>query len=337
MVKRKYLYWGLSLVISSTLFNSPALAAEKYVLRISHTDRANSIKGKFFIRFKELLEGRHPNISVQLSEYGKLAKRKQEIEALELGTIDMIAPDVEDLYEKNQEQTLKLLTLPFLFEKNQDYYKFLNSPVRVSFIKAITNNSKAYIPMSVMGEGFDMFMGKNPMKGLSDIQDKNLVANSVKINQTFYNQMKIKSVEYSDFQDIPYLSNISKGNIYEVNKQNYMNQDMGEYFPNMLLSNHKYTSSIILVNKIWFDKLPENIKKSINDLFVENAKYNSDLIEKNEEIFKERVGKIYKNSMVELSSEDRNEMKRLSQPIHEYYAERINRKVLMDTYKIIQK
>ncbi len=108
MNKLNKLYLGISLAICSIVISQNSFAAsnvnnviENYKLRISHTDRANSIKGKFFIRFKELLEGRHPNVSVELNEYKKIAKKKQEIELLELGVVDMIAPDIDDLYEKH--------------------------------------------------------------------------------------------------------------------------------------------------------------------------------------------------------------------------------------------
>lgn len=344
MNKLNKLYLGISLAICSIVISQNAFAVgnannaiEKYKLRISHTDRANSIKGKFFIRFKELLEEKHPNIVVELNEYGKLAKKKQEIELLELGVIDMIAPDIDDIYEKTKDENLKLISLPFLFEKNTDYYKFIKSPVRLNYIKAITNPSKAYIPLTVIGEGYELFASKNPIKKASDLTDKDLVTNSLHINQTFFNQLKLKSYTYSDFEDMDYLNSVSKGNLFEVNKQKYMNNEIYEYYPNMYLTNHKYSNSIVLINKIWFNKLPDNIKKSISDLFTENAKYNEDLIQKNEDLFNDRVLKIYNKTIVNLTPEDKEELKKLSKPMHEFYLERINRNLILDTYKVIQK
>ncbi len=344
MNKLNKLYLGISLAICSIVISQNSFAAsnvnnviENYKLRISHTDRANSIKGKFFIRFKELLEGRHPNVSVELNEYGKIAKKKQEIELLELGVVDMIAPDIDDLYEKTKDETLRLVGLPFLFEKDEDFYKFIKSPVRLNFIKEVTNPSKSYVPLTIIGEGYDLFASKTPIKKASDLTDNDVITSNLNINKTFFNQLRFKTYEYSDFEDIRYLSAITKGNLLEVNKQKMMNNEIYEYYPNMYLSNHKYTSSIVLINKNLLNKLPENIKTSINDLFTENAKYNEDLIKKNEEFFNDKVIKIYNKNIVNINPEDKEHLKNLSKPMHEFYLERINKKLILDIYKVIEK
>lgn len=344
MNKLNKLYLGMSLAICSIVISQNSFAANnvsntgvKYKLRVSHTDRANSIKGKFFIRFKELLEEKHPNIVVELNEYGKLAKKKQEIELLELGVVDMIAPDIDDLYEKTRDEKLRLVTLPYLFEKNEDYYKFIKSPVRVNFVKAVTNPANAYVPLSIIGEGYDLFASKNPIKEVSDFGDRDLVTSTTQTSQTFYNQLKIKTTSYSDFEDVNYLNTVTKANLFEVNKQKVMNNEVYEYFPNMFITNHKYSTSIILINKNWLNRLPENIKNSINDLLNENAKYNEDLLIKNEEIFNEKIMKPYSRSIVLLSVEDKAILKSLSRPMHEFYLDRVNRNLILDTYKVIQK
>jgi len=73
--------------------STPAMAQSQIVIKFSHVVTNDTPKGKGALKFKELAE-KYTNGKVKIEVYpnSTLYKDKEEIEALQLGSVQMLAP-----------------------------------------------------------------------------------------------------------------------------------------------------------------------------------------------------------------------------------------------------
>jgi len=82
-------------VAAASSFALPALAQAPVVIKFSHVVAPDTPKGKGADRFKQLVEERSKGkIKVEVYPNSQLYKDKEELEALSLGSVQMLAPSL---------------------------------------------------------------------------------------------------------------------------------------------------------------------------------------------------------------------------------------------------
>src|ERR1700741_4863950 len=84
---------GLAACLALAFSNLPAIAADPIVIKFSHVVAPDTPKGKGSEKFKELAE-KYTNgkVKVEIYHNSSLYKDKEELEALQLGAVQMLAP-----------------------------------------------------------------------------------------------------------------------------------------------------------------------------------------------------------------------------------------------------
>ncbi|TMG97365.1 MAG: C4-dicarboxylate ABC transporter, partial [Betaproteobacteria bacterium] len=83
------------LAAAATLAAPMAFAQSPIVIKFSHVVAPDTPKGKGAQRFKELVEERSKGaIKVEVYPNSQLYKDKEELEALQLGSVQMLAPSL---------------------------------------------------------------------------------------------------------------------------------------------------------------------------------------------------------------------------------------------------
>ena len=95
----------------------PAAAQQQIVIKFSHVVADDTPKGKGALKFKELAE-KYTNGRVKIEVYpnSTLYKDKEEIEALQLGSVQMLAPSTAKFAPLGVKE-FEALDLPWLFKK----------------------------------------------------------------------------------------------------------------------------------------------------------------------------------------------------------------------------
>src|ERR1044071_9226152 len=76
-------------------FAAPGFAQEATVIKFSHVVAPDTPKGKASLRFKELAEKyTDGKVKVEVYPNSQLYKDKEEVEALQLGAVQMLAPSL---------------------------------------------------------------------------------------------------------------------------------------------------------------------------------------------------------------------------------------------------
>src|SRR5919205_2175333 len=106
---------------AAALVSGPAMAQSQVVIKFSHVVANDTPKGKGALKFKELAE-RYTNGKVKVEVYpnSTLYKDKEEIEALQLGSVHMLAPSTAKFAPLGIKE-FEALDLPWLFRDDATY------------------------------------------------------------------------------------------------------------------------------------------------------------------------------------------------------------------------
>src|SRR5262245_24184874 len=107
----------------------PAAAQQPIVIKFSHVVANDTPKGKGALKFKELAE-KYTNGRVKIEVYpnSSLYKDKEEIEALQLGSVQMLAPSTAKFAPLGVKE-FEALDLPWLFKDDATYDKAMKGEI----------------------------------------------------------------------------------------------------------------------------------------------------------------------------------------------------------------
>src|SRR5882672_114510 len=107
----------------------PALAQQPIVIKFSHVVALDTPKGKGAEYFKKLAEERTKGrVKVEVYPNSQLYKDGEEMEALQLGSVQMLAPSLAKFGPLGVRE-FELFDLPFIFDGTADLHKITDGAV----------------------------------------------------------------------------------------------------------------------------------------------------------------------------------------------------------------
>src|SRR5205807_4234112 len=132
----------------------PAAAQQPVVIKFSHVVANDTPKGKGALKFKELAE-KYTGGKARIEIYpnSQLFKDREEIEALQLGSVQMLAPSTAKFAPLGAKE-FEALDLPFLFADEATYARVMKGEVGQWLFKKL--ESKGMIGLAYWANGFQM-------------------------------------------------------------------------------------------------------------------------------------------------------------------------------------
>ena len=125
-MKKRVLF--LLAVVMVLAFTSTAMA-EPIVIKFSHVVAVDTPKGQAAEYFKKLAEERTKGaVKVEVYPNSQLYKDKEEMEALQLGAVQMLAPSLAKFAPLGVKE-FELFDLPFIFDGYDQLHKVTEGPV----------------------------------------------------------------------------------------------------------------------------------------------------------------------------------------------------------------
>src|SRR6185436_14275437 len=118
-------------------FSAPASAQSPIVLKFSHVVAPNQPKGKGSEKFRELAE-KYTNGKVKVEVYANstLYKDKEELEALQLGAVQMLAPS-NSKFGPIGVKDFEVFDLPYLLPNKAALRKVTDGPIGKAMLKKL--------------------------------------------------------------------------------------------------------------------------------------------------------------------------------------------------------
>ena len=146
----------------------PAAAQQPIVIKFSHVVAVNTPKGKGAEYFKKLAEERTAGkVKVEVYPNSSLFKDGEEMEALQLGSVQMLAPSVSKFGPLGVRE-FEVFDLPYIFDSYDELHKVGDGAVGKQLFKKL--ESKGITGLAYWESGFRDFSANKPLKKPEDVK-----------------------------------------------------------------------------------------------------------------------------------------------------------------------
>src|SRR5438105_10339969 len=156
-----------------------AVAQQPIVIKFSHVVAVNTPKGKGADYFKKLAEERTKGrVKVEVYPNSSLFKDGEEMEALQLGSVQMLAPSVSKFGPLGVRE-FEVYDLPYIFDNYDELHKVNDGPVGKQLFKKL--ESKGIIGLAFWDNGFKDMSANKPLRKPEDMKGLKMRIQSSKV------------------------------------------------------------------------------------------------------------------------------------------------------------
>src|SRR3954468_18754164 len=239
---------------------SPAQAQQPIVIKFSHVVAPETPKGKGADKFKELAE-RYTNGRVKVEVYpnSQLYKDKEEVEALQLGAVQMLAPSLAKFGPLGVKE-FEVFDLPYILPDKAALGRITKGPIGKGLLAKL--EPKGIKGLAYWDNGFKIMTSNKPMHKVADFQGMKMRIQSSKVLEAEMRalgaipQVLAFSEVYQAMQ-----TGVVDGN--ENTPSNCYTQKMHEVQKYATLSDHGYIGYAVIVNKKFWDGLPADVRPQL--------------------------------------------------------------------------
>lgn len=316
--------------VALALAAAPALAAQPpVVVRFSHVVAVDTPKGQaaeFFRRRVAELAG--DRVRVEVFPDGTLYRDRDEMEALQLGAVQMLAPSLSKLGALGVTQ-FEVFDLPFIFGGYEQLRAVTEGRVGRKLLDGL--EARGIRGLAYWDNGFKAFSANRALRSPADYRGLTMRVQSSMVLEA---QMRALGAAplVTGFSDVlPALrAGIVDGTENPIS--NLYTQRMHELQRHVSLTAHGYLGYAVIVNKRFWDGLPPDVRRALAAAMGEATAFETRIArEKNEEDLA-RVRAAGTTEVHEPSAEERLALKRLLVPVHARMESRIGRELLREIY-----
>ena len=327
-MKMSSLLFGLmTCVLSATAF-----AQQPIVIKFSHVVAKDTPKGLaaeyFAKKADELTKGK---VKVEVYANSTLYKDKEEMEALQLGAVQMLAPSLAKFGPLGVKE-FELFDLPFIFSNYDDLHKVTTGPVGKQLLSKL--ESKGIRGLAFWDNGFKSFSLNTPIKTPTDLKGKKMRIQSSKVLEE-----QMRSVgslpQVMAFSEVYQALQTGVVDGTENPLSNLYTQKMFEVQKYLTITDHGYLGYAVIVNKKFWDGLPADIRKQLDDAMEQATRYANQIARVENEDSLEKVKKSGKTTVYVPTKEERLAFKKAMMPVHQKMEGRIGKDVVQAVYKDI--
>src|SRR5213078_367013 len=155
------------------------LAQSPIVIKFSHVVATDTPKGKGAEYFKKLAEERTKGkVKVEVYANSTLYKDKEEVEALQLGAVQMLAPSLAKFGPLGVRE-FEVFDLPYLFDNYAELHKVTQGPVGAALFKKL--ESKGIVGLAYWDNGFKVMSANKSIKVPADYKGLKMRIQSSKV------------------------------------------------------------------------------------------------------------------------------------------------------------
>ena len=307
-----------------------ALAQSPIVIKFSHVVATDTPKGKGAEYFKKLAEERTKGrVKVEVYANSTLYKDKEEVEALQLGAVQMLAPSLAKFGPLGVRE-FEVFDLPYLFDNYDELHKVTRGPVGASLLKKL--EPKGIIGLAYWDNGFKDMSANKPLRKPEDFRGLKMRIQSSKVLDS---QMRAlgASPQVMAFSEVYQALQTGVVDGTENPPSNLYTQKMHEVQKYLTISDHGYLGYAVIVNKKFWDGLPADVRKTLEGAMADATQYADDIAKKENDEALEGVKKSGKTQFITLSPEEKKAWKKALIKVHQENESRVGKELIHSIYK----
>ncbi|MEK8085037.1 TRAP transporter substrate-binding protein [Aquabacterium sp. A3] len=308
-----------------------AMAQNPIVIKFSHVVASDTPKGRaadfFAKRAAELTKGR---VKVEVYPNSQLYKDKEEMEALQLGSVQMLAPSLSKFAPLGVRE-FEVFDLPFIFDDYTDLHAVTGGPVGKKLLSKL--QSRGITGLAYWDNGFKVMSANKPLKAVEDYKGIKMRIQSSKVLDAQMRavgampQVMAFSETYQALQ-----TGVVDGT--ENPPSNLYTQKMHEVQKHLSVTNHGYLGYAVVVNKKFWDGLPGDVRAALDKAMAEATKVANDVALKDNQEALAKVKAAGKTEIYQPTMGERFLLKKAMMPVHKQMASRIGQDTIDEIYKV---
>ena len=307
-----------------------AYAQSPIVIKFSHVVAADTPKGKaaefFAKRAGELTKGK---VKVEVFPNSQLYKDKEEMEALQLGSVQMLAPSLSKFAPLGVKE-FEVFDLPYIFDNYPELHKVTQGALGKSQLAKL--EPKGITGLAYWDNGFKSFSSNRPMHKPEDFKGLKMRIQSSKVLDA---QMRALGVvpQVMAFSEVYQALQTGVVDGTENPHSNLYTQKMHEVQKHITVSDHGYLGYAVVVNKKFWDGLPADVRGQLDAAMAEATKVANDSARALNDEALAKVKATGKTEIYTPTAAERLALKKALVPVHKQMESRIGAETIQQIYK----
>ena len=307
------------------IFAASANAQQPIIIKFSHVVANDTPKGKGALKFKELAE-KYTNGKVRVEVYpnSQLFKDKEEIEALQLGSVQMLAPSTAKFAPLGAKE-FEALDLPNLFKDEETYAKAMKGEVGKWLFKKL--EPKGISGLAYWDNGFHMVSSNRPLLMPADFQGLKMRISGSKVADQ-YLRLVGAIPQIMAFSEVYQALQTGVVDGCENTASNYLTQKFHEVQKHITVSYHAHLQYAVIVNTKFWNGLPADIRTQLDKAMDEATEYTNSIARKENEEALAEIKASGKTTLHYLTDDQRKAWQTAMAPTYNWAKGRVGGEVL---------
>ncbi|MGN6388720.1 MAG: DctP family TRAP transporter solute-binding subunit, partial [Burkholderiaceae bacterium] len=227
-------------------------------------------KGKAALMFKKLAEERtHGRVKVEVYPNSTLYKDKDELEALQLGSVQMLAPSASKFGSMGI-NAFEVFDIPYIFPDRAVLRRVTEGETGKKLLKLL--EPKGMTGLAFWDNGFKQMSANTPLHMPADFKGLKMRIKSSKVLDAQFRALGANPqvMAFSEVYQALQTGVVDGG---ENTLPNLWTQKFYEVQKYIALSNHGYDGYVVIVNKKFWDSLPTDIRGQLEQAMKEATAY----------------------------------------------------------------
>lgn len=320
----------ITLLAAFALWTLPAAAAEPVVIQFSHVVAPDTPKGKGAARFKQLAEERtQGRVRIEVYPNSQLYKDKEEMEALQLGAVQMLAPTLSKFGPLGVPE-FEVLDLPYIIPDEQVLRRVTQGPVGKRLFERL--ETKGIKGLAFWDNGFKLMSANRPLRKPEDFRGLKMRIQSSKVLDAQMRELgALPQVTAMAEAYSALMTGVVDGteNVWS----NMSTLKMHEVQKHATLSDHGYIGYAVIVNKRFWEALPDGIRATLEGAMADTTAYVNEIARQENEQALAAMRASGRTEFHTLSPEEKAVWRRALLPVHQKMAGRVGQDLIDAIYR----
>ena len=323
--RRELLLAAAALGLGTPVFGQAPLS-----IKFSHVVANDTPKGKaaefFAKRAAELTKGK---VKVEVYGNSTLYKDKEELEALQLGAVQMLAPSLAKFGPLGVKE-FEVFDLPFIFDNYGELHKVTQGPVGKGLLAKL--EAKGIRGLAFWDNGFKSMSANKPLRTADDFKGMKMRIQSSKVLEA---QMRAVGAlpQVLAFSEVYQALQTGVVDGTENPHSNLYTQKMHEVQKVVTLTEHGYLGYAVITNKKFWDALAPDVRSALEQAMKDSTDYANKIAREENDQALENVRKSGKTQIVTLSPQERLALKKAMAKVHKDMESRVGKETLAEVYR----
>jgi C4-dicarboxylate-binding protein DctP len=317
-------------VLGAAIVCGTTFAQQPVVIKFSHVVAVDTPKGKAAELFKKLAEERSKGrVKVEVYPNSSLFKDGEEMEALQLGSVQMLAPSLAKFGPLGVRE-FEVFDLPYIFDSYDELHKVTDGPVGAGLFRKL--EPKGIVGLAYWDNGFKVMSANKSIRVPADYKGLKMRIQSSKV---LGDQMKaLGSIpQVMAFSEVYQALQTGVVDGTENPPSNFYTQKMHEVQKFLALTDHGYLGYAVIVNKKFWDGVPADLRTVLQGAMKDATKFANEIEKKENDDAIEAVRKSGKTQILTLTAQEKAAMKKALVSVHAENESRIGKDIIAEVYK----